>query len=130
MTTKERIFQLKTEQQKLGYAKIAKLLGVHLNTVRFHLTPAFKRGTFKPSRYHLEESLTKAEVVKLMGGKCQVCGYDKCLGALEFHHKDEKGKKFALSKAFVLRYSKEKILKELDKCDLLCCRCHREIHCA
>lgn len=22
------------------------------------------------------------------GGKCQICGYDKCVGALEFHHLD------------------------------------------
>ena len=28
----------------------------------------------------------KEDLVYIMGGKCQICGYDKCISALEFHH--------------------------------------------
>ena len=28
------------------------------------------------------------ELKKMAGGKCSVCGYDKCLYALDFHHLD------------------------------------------
>lgn len=30
----------------------------------------------------------KLQAIKLLGGKCSLCGYDKCVDALEFHHKD------------------------------------------
>ena len=29
----------------------------------------------------------KKQAIKILGGKCSVCGYDKCIDALEFHHK-------------------------------------------
>ena len=61
------------------------------------------------------------------GGKCVLCGYTKCLGALEFHHVDPSQKDFALSVKGLTR-SWEKIQAELDKCVLVCANCHREVH--
>lgn len=29
---------------------------------------------------------TKEKLIEYKGGKCQVCGYNKCASALEFHH--------------------------------------------
>lgn len=63
--------------------------------------------------------------IEYKGGKCQVCGYNKCRRALEFHHRDPKNKLFTISSNKVLNW--EKIKKELDKCDLLCANCHREV---
>lgn len=31
---------------------------------------------------------TKEKLIEYKGGKCQVCGYNKCASALEFHHLD------------------------------------------
>ncbi len=31
----------------------------------------------------------KQKLVDMLGGECVKCGYDKCLRALEFHHKDK-----------------------------------------
>ena len=63
------------------------------------------------------------------GGKCQICGYSACLDALEFHHRNPKEKKFKLSAAMYGEgYSREEIVKEISKCDLVCANCHREIH--
>ena len=67
----------------------------------------------------------KKELVKILGGKCQKCGYNKCLAAIDFHH--NKTKENSISSMFS-RCSKEKILKEAGKCSLLCANCHREIH--
>lgn len=61
------------------------------------------------------------------GGKCMICGYQRCLGALEFHHLDPAKKKFGLSMKGLTK-SWQKIKKELDKCILICANCHREIH--
>lgn len=64
--------------------------------------------------------------VAYLGGKCIKCGYDKCIWALDFHHRDMEEKEFGISKYQNLSW--DKIKKELDKCDLLCANCHREKH--
>lgn len=61
------------------------------------------------------------------GGKCCMCGYNKCNSALEFHHLDPNEKDFGISAKGVTR-SFEKIKVELDKCILVCANCHRELH--
>jgi 5-methylcytosine-specific restriction endonuclease McrA len=61
------------------------------------------------------------------GGKCKICGYNKCSNALEFHHRDPKKKDFGLSVRGLTR-SWEKVRKETEKCELICANCHREIH--
>lgn len=65
--------------------------------------------------------------IKYKGAKCSRCGYDKCQEALEFHHLDSNGKDFGISDKGHTR-SWNTIMKELDKCILLCANCHREIH--
>lgn len=70
-------------------------------------------------------SLVKTEAVSRMGGKCVVCGYNRYLGALEFHHIDPQQKDFKISGQMRLT---EKVVRELDKCALVCATCHAEIH--
>ena len=61
------------------------------------------------------------------GGCCQMCGYDRCADALEFHHLDSSQKDFGISSQGYTR-SWRKIREELGKCALLCSNCHREVH--
>lgn len=68
----------------------------------------------------------KVEQHKLNLG-CSRCGYNKCAGALHFHHIDPSEKEFMISKAFCRSMSKDKLDKELKKCILLCANCHAEI---
>jgi len=63
--------------------------------------------------------------VAYLGNKCQICGYGTCIEALDFHHVDPQEKDFNISDRIT---SFEAIKPELDKCELLCCRCHREVH--
>ena len=65
--------------------------------------------------------------VAYKGGSCQICGYKRCIEALEFHHQDPLKKDFAVSSKGYTR-SWEVVKSELDKCDLLCANCHRELH--
>lgn len=67
----------------------------------------------------------KKQMVEYKGGKCIHCGYHKSVVALDFHHRDPVTKKFILSGAHCRKW--ETIRTELDKCDLLCSNCHREI---
>ena len=68
----------------------------------------------------------KVKAVEYKGGKCYICGYDKCVAALEFHHIDPKTKSFSIS-GNGFTHSWDKIKQELDKCVLLCANCHREV---
>ncbi len=68
----------------------------------------------------------KAELVRLAGGQCFLCGYHRCLGALQFHHVDRKAKVFGLSYRGHTR-SFEKMLEEARKCVPLCANCHCEV---
>ena len=68
----------------------------------------------------------KKEAVDYKGGKCSICGYDKCLGSLDFHHINRSEKDINWSK--MRNWPLEKIKKELDKCKLVCRNCHGEIH--
>lgn len=68
----------------------------------------------------------KERAVEYKGGKCYRCAYVKCLGALQFHHRDD-DKEFSISQYGHSR-AWEKVKEELDKCDLVCSNCHAEIH--
>lgn len=69
----------------------------------------------------------RAMAVAHKGGKCERCGYDRCIDALEFHHHDPAQKDFSISAKGYTR-SWRKVLEELDKCVMLCANCHRELH--
>jgi len=69
----------------------------------------------------------KIFAIEQFGGKCQMCGYDKCINALCFHHLDKTEKEFKPS-YIIMRWSWEKVKLELDKCILVCSNCHAEIH--
>ncbi len=69
----------------------------------------------------------KSLAIAYKGGKCQFCGYNRCTGALEFHHLNPKDKEFGLG-ANGLTRSWERTKKELEKCVLICSNCHKEIH--
>lgn len=71
--------------------------------------------------------MIKKWAVEYKNSKCEICGYDKCLEALDFHHENPEEKEFNLSdRNLILDW--QEIKKELDKCRLVCANCHREIH--
>lgn len=69
----------------------------------------------------------KKRAIELRGGKCEKCGYDKCIEALQFHHRNPEEKSFGLSQSGNTR-SWQEYLNEAMKCDLLCANCHAEEH--
>lgn len=69
---------------------------------------------------------TKRKAVAYKGGKCIRCGYDKCMAALDFHHRHPSQKSYSWNNLKKRKF--ESIKLELDKCDLVCKNCHSEIH--
>ncbi len=70
----------------------------------------------------------KNEFIEIKGGKCMVCGYNKCNRALTFHHREPEHKKIQLDARSLSNRTLSKCLEELEKCDLLCFNCHMELH--
>ena len=68
----------------------------------------------------------KLQAIKLLGGKCCKCGYDKCVDALEFHHENQDDKEFKLGSGNTMSWKDYKA--EAMKCILVCSNCHKEIH--
>ena len=103
---------------------VAKEFGISYNRLRDNINIKINHASRKDRERSYYQSV-KQRVVDYKGGKCQVCGYNKCITALEFHHLDPSKKDFTISggtKSF------EKLKPEIDKCICVCANCHREIH--
>ena len=73
-----------------------------------------------------EQKENKQKCVDYLGGKCCICEYNKTLNALQFHHLIPSKKEFTIGKHHSRLF--ENVIKELDKCILVCSNCHNEIH--
>ena len=93
----------------------------------FKCSPSYPKGGSKSKTISALRRAMKKQAVKELGGKCEICGYDKCIDALEFHHLDPSQKDFGISQKGYTR-SWENVKKELDKCIMVCSNCHKEIH--
>jgi transposase len=116
------------KEARLTGRKYAVLECLHHGRTQFILEG---RGYFRCTRCRQERvsewrRRVKRRLVKEAGGACAICGYDRCVAALEFHHLDPSTKRFALSRQGVTR-SYAEALAEARKCVLLCSNCHAEI---
>jgi hypothetical protein len=64
-------------------------------------------------------------LVEEAGGRCAVCGYDRCIVNMHFHHVDPATKTLDMT-ARVGR-SLDAFREEAKKCVLVCANCHGEI---
>lgn len=90
---------------------------------------ARKRGhTLKKCNSCMANSRRQERLQKMIdykGGECVRCGYNRHPAGFDFHHVDQKTKKFGISGNHTRKWSI--IVEELDKCILVCATCHREI---
>ena len=81
-------------------------------------------------RKRIRGALIKKALVEYKGGQCSICGYNKNIAVLSFHHINDENnqKEYDISIRMGNRCSLETLKKEADKCILVCENCHREIH--
>jgi hypothetical protein len=87
--------------------------------------PSRRRNICNTCHVNKYRQNVKRKLVEYKGGKCKICGYNRCIRNLTFHHIDQNEKEFQIggqSRSF------DKLKKEVDKCVLLCCICHGEVH--
>jgi len=99
------------------------------NTRQIHIEIT-EREKYDKSHRRQKESrdYRKIVLIKLLGGKCEICGYDKCGRSMNFHHIIPLDKKMDLAKGNINRNNKVKVLEEIKKVVLLCSNCHGEVH--
>lgn len=111
-----------------GMKGVCKSCGKPIKSVMRYCDNCKETHTSKTPQYKYIKTARakrKQHAINLLGGKCIVCGYNRCNRALEFHHINPNEKLFSISQ-IILR-SKETMENELSKCVLLCSNCHMEL---
>ncbi|TFG94176.1 hypothetical protein E4H12_15640 [Candidatus Thorarchaeota archaeon] len=88
----------------------------------------YKRSRKEIIAKSLARSRAGAQKFKELKGtlQCFFCGEDEAV-CLEFHHRDPAEKDFTVSYA-VRHYGWELLLKEIEKCTVVCSNCHKKLH--
>lgn len=94
------------------------------NEIKTYWFAISKKKQQKWYKDRLKENHKILDNLKLNG--CAICGYDKCNEALEFHHVNPKNREFSLNADNMDKNTN--MVKEINKCILLCANCHKEIH--
>ncbi|GAB3958931.1 hypothetical protein GCM10028805_54060 [Spirosoma harenae] len=106
--------------------------GVHRSTVKRHtekkrqLLTDEEKAIKNYRKIRDRRQRLKQMGVDYLGGRCNRCGYDRSIWALQFHHRDPTTKAFTLGQYNNISWHRFK--HELDKCELLCANCHAEVH--
>lgn len=103
---------------KIRYNSKTNYIGIYLN-----ITKRNKEQEKSHCKINYKKFQKIMHDLKING--CAICGYDKCDAALDFHHTNPQDKKFSITRNSTR--SNKSIVKELNKCILLCSNCHREI---
>ena len=69
----------------------------------------------------------KSNLMRVLGNRCCLCGFDIIQDALEFHHIKPEEKEYGIAENGTC-HDLEKDLAEIKKCVLVCANCHRLIH--
>jgi|GEM_PF-878845 len=111
--------------------KVSEIFNLSTKTISKYINVKVSKLTDEESKNNKVQSViswrkrVKLKLIEYKGGKCEKCGYDKCVRALEFHHLDPSKKDFTISGK---SWSYERLKIEVEKCILVCSNCHNEIH--
>jgi 5-methylcytosine-specific restriction endonuclease McrA len=96
-----------TDDERARYRRLAKSVSY------------FRRHEKNKAQQRRTASWRKIELLSVLGWEavCMECGYDRYIGALDFHHINPHDKEGRVT-----------TVEEARKCRLLCANCHREAH--
>lgn len=109
---------------KLGVTRVCPKHGKTIFVVRSE--GGYRCGKCRMAAVSNWRRRVKRRLVERAGGACELCGYNRYDGALQFHHVDAESKRFPISRNGTTR-SWAELCAEADKCALLCANCHAEV---
>ena len=109
-------------------AEVVRICSKHGRTVftRYGTGDSYRCLACRKQRVIERRRKVKEILVREAGGGCVICGYERYLGALQFHHLDPATKAFGLGLRGIAR-SLARCREEAAKCILLCANCHAEV---
>jgi len=112
----------------VSYAEISRQLNIPYHQATYYGDPKRRKYVYEYTKIHRKIRRAKGllRFKQEAGGKCQICGYNKCLAALHFHHKNPSEKKYSISQC-IDYISTKTVREEVKKCILVCANCHAEI---
>ncbi len=120
---KEKIIQLR--EQGKTYNEIKNELGCSKGTISYHCGEGQKE---KHRKTHLKKKRKNKEWLEKLKSelKCIKCNENRHW-VLDFHHKNPLEKDNNVS-ILLISASRDRVEKEIKKCDILCANCHRDLH--
>ena len=98
----------------------------HGRTRFVQMTGAFRCAKCRQEAVIEHRRGLKQKLVAEAGGACVLCGYGRCIAALQFHHVDPATKEFGIGRGGSI-ISIDVLREEARKCVLLCANCHAEV---
>ena len=98
----------------------------HGRTRFVQMTGAFRCAKCRQEAVIEHRRGLKKKLVAEAGGACVICGYERCIAALQFHHVDPAKKEFGIGRGGSI-ISLDVLREEARKCVLLCANCHAEV---
>ncbi|WJE50564.1 hypothetical protein QRE66_14310 [Bacillus cereus] len=123
-------------KSKDKYARDVKYVNGH-NNRRYEDPTQYKREWNHRNREQRQAYKTKrayeirVSLLEKLGNKCSDCGLEhngQNTPIFDFHHIEQSTKEFNINMNNINNYSKDKVLKESEKCRILCSNCHRLHH--
>lgn len=106
----------KDPQQRRAYHR-------NYNSRRYVADQSYKQRKIASSIKRCQALRSWVNEMKSAAG-CLNCGEIDPV-VLDYHHRDPKTKSFSIWDMVARKMNKDKILTEIDKCDVLCANCHR-----
>ena len=122
---RERLERWHRGEDKEGYEKYKHL--ARESARKYYRTHVADPSKQRRQYYRWKENKERWYENLKQGRRCEVCGEDDS-ACLVFHHRNPEEKEFMISTAKSHRFSKERVLKEIEKCAVLCANCHLKLH--
>lgn len=116
---------LKLDEHGFSTKEIMEATGCYRESVLYVTSKEYRNKNHLDKCRRVKEGMIKLK--EAAGGKCSVCGYDRSLYALDFHHLDPAKKERQVCHQLISK-SFKKAEEESKNCVLLCANCHRELH--
>ena len=120
MKHKDEILRLRSEGR--SYNEIQKELGCSKGTISYHLGVGQKDKTLNRQKDNRNNIRKYIQEYKQLKG-CKDCKENYPYWILEFDHLGDK--KFNISSARTSVTSIEEVIKEIEKCEVVCANCHK-----
>lgn len=114
----------RTKTPEKHYCKRCKALQDH----DVYVSKGYRKKECMPCRQRVKKERMErllAKCVAYKGGKCVLCGLVDHSCVYDFHHRDATTKSFGLNSKKGNSFDSR--VEELDKCDLVCARCHSKL---